>query len=144
MPCRLLTLLVLGTSLAPQIPDHTLLHALPLECATPLQARDLVFFQSGARNIPIIKRVIGLPGDRFIVTDGGVLLLNGEPARNSSGERYEFPEARARMLRLYEQGYHGVIPSDAYLVLGEAVHGSTDSSIYGLISRRDILGKVTR
>ena len=46
------------------------------------------------------------------------------------------------MLSLYENDYKGMIPSKAYLILGNLSGGSLDASRFGLIDRSDILGKV--
>ena len=46
------------------------------------------------------------------------------------------------MIDLYVQEFHGRIPPDMYLVMGEDPHGTIDSSRFGLIERAQILGKV--
>jgi type IV secretory pathway protease TraF len=47
-----------------------------------------------------------------------------------------------RVLSLYEKDYKGIIPEDAYLILGNLPQGSLDSSHFGLVGKKDILGKV--
>jgi len=48
------------------------------------------------------------------------------------------------MLSLYERDYKGVIPKNAYLILGNLVEGSLDSSRFGLVGKSDFLGKVVK
>jgi hypothetical protein len=48
-----------------------------------------------------------------------------------------------RLLSLYEKDYKGIIPEDAYLILGNLPQGSLDSSHFGLVGKKDILGKVS-
>jgi signal peptidase I len=100
---------------------------------------------SGDRN-PIIKIVKGLPGDKFHLREiSGIwnIFINGETAKNSKGEPYSLSEGGSKMLSLYERDYKGVIPLDAYLILGNISSGSLDSSRFGLVGKSDILGKVS-
>jgi len=46
------------------------------------------------------------------------------------------------MLSLYEKDYHGVIPENTYLLLGEVTSGSLDSTRFGLIDKSSVLGKI--
>jgi type IV secretory pathway protease TraF len=46
------------------------------------------------------------------------------------------------MLSLYEKDYKGVIPKNAYLLLGNRISGSVDSTTFGLVEKSDIIAKV--
>jgi type IV secretory pathway protease TraF len=46
------------------------------------------------------------------------------------------------MLSLYEKDYKGVIPENAYLLLGNLIFGSLDSTHFGLIDKSGIVAKV--
>ena len=46
------------------------------------------------------------------------------------------------MLSLYEENYKGVIPENAYLILGNLSGGSLDITHFGFVNKKDILGKV--
>lgn len=110
-------------------------------CTGPLKAGDLVIFKNGRNAGPIIKRIHAVPGDGFSITDG-LITVNGDILENSSGQVYRLNVAQSRMLGLYIRDYGGIIPSRAYLVMGEKPHGTLDSTIYGLIDRQDIIGVV--
>jgi len=46
------------------------------------------------------------------------------------------------MLSLYERDYKGVIPENAYLLLGNRASGSVDSTTFGLVDKSGIVAKV--
>ena len=52
---------------------------------------------------------------------------------------YEISESKIRILELYTQNYP-VLPEDTYLILGDKITGSLDSTSFGLIHKDDILG----
>jgi signal peptidase I len=70
--------------------------------------------EAGGGNIPFVKRVIGLPGDRVEVRDG-VTLVNGEEL---IVERARTPD--------YDKRFP-VVPADSLLVLGDNRNESCDS-----------------
>lgn len=69
-------------------------------------------------------------------------MINGAVAKNSQGSPYLFSSQGYKMLSLYEKDYKGVIPENAYLILGNLTCGSIDSARFGLIDKSGILGKV--
>ena len=76
-----------------------------------------------------IKRVIALPGDTIEIKSG-VTYINGkatkEPYVNYLGTRSMPPQT---------------IPADNYFVMGDNRTGSADSRDWGLVPRKDIIGK---
>lgn len=110
----------------------------------PIERGDLVVY--GTQR-PIVKRASAIGGDRFGVTDdhGRLgLTINGKPATTSRGEPYSLDAAGARMLSLYARGYDGTVPPDACLLLSNVPSGGLDSARFGLVARRDLVGKVLR
>ncbi|MFP5309013.1 MAG: signal peptidase I [Actinomycetes bacterium] len=77
-----------------------------------------------------VKRVIGLPGDEVVITDGTVF-VNGQ----AIDEPYVvFPDGRS-------YGPFNV-PADSYFVLGDNRPNSSDSRIsLGYVEREDIVGR---
>lgn len=112
------------------------------DCNTP-NRNDLIIYSHSGREDPLIKIVRGVPGDflGFLETDNGWnILINDKILRNSEGNLYAINKQRYKMLSLYE----GVIPDGAYLILGNLVTGTLDSTQYGLVSVASIIGKAEK
>jgi len=107
---------------------------------------DVALVRFAGDSNPLVKVIKATPGDSFSlprdISCGWNVIVNGQAVRNYQGEKYCISSAGYRMLSLYVQSYNGVIPQDAYLVLGNLVAGSTDSTRFGLTSRGSLLGKV--
>lgn len=85
----------------------------------------------------LIKRVIGLPGDTISIRDN-TLYINGELyVENYLDEGLEYDD-----FELSSLGYD-TIPEDMYLVLGDNREDSLDSREIGLISKDEVIGKVS-
>ncbi|MDP3990767.1 MAG: signal peptidase I [Candidatus Nealsonbacteria bacterium] len=138
--------IVRGGSLDPLIKDGEIVKVFwgYYDC-NDIKRDDVVLYSYAGNEAPLIKIVRGVPGDKFNLwqTDGGWhILINGEVLKNSEGIPYLISGKRYEMLSLYEKDYGGIIPKDAYLIMGNLVSGSIDSTRYGLIDKSDILGKV--
>ena len=83
----------------------------------------------------MIKRVIGLPGD-YIEYKNNTLYINGEMVE----EEYLNDSVITDDFAMTEIGYT-VIPDDMYFVLGDNRGDSLDSRSYGLINKKQIIGK---
>ena len=127
-----------GTSMEPMIKDGRELKFMRkyYECNEP-QRNDIVLYNYAGSKDPLIKRVVGIPGDTFSYVDNKII-INGVEMTNSEGKPYVVESQR---LTLYTTSYP-TIPENAYLILGDNPTGSTDSSVFGLVSKNDILGKV--
>ena len=141
--CSTTTMRVEGGSMSPRIAPGQLIKIQqgPVECLGTLKRGDVVLFHSDSSRVPLIKALRGLPGDKFSVSDGKII-INGSTATNGAGEPYRLSPPRAAMIALYVHDDHGVIPPDTFLVMGENPAGSLDSSRYGLIPQSAIIGKV--
>ena len=85
----------------------------------------------------LIKRVIGLPGDTISIRDM-TLYINGELyVENYLDEGLEYDD-----FELSSLGYD-TIPEDMYLVLGDNREDSLDSREIGLISKDEVISKVS-
>ena len=84
----------------------------------------------------LIKRVIGLPGDKIEYKDN-ILYVNGVAIEES----FLDDDVVTNDFSLSDLGYD-VIPEDMYLVLGDNRGDSLDSRDIGLITKKSILGKV--
>lgn len=85
-------------------------------------------------NDKLVKRVIGLPGDR-VEYKHDTLYINGEEIEES------FIDEKTENFSLKELGYN-VIPEGYYFVVGDNRNNSLDSRYIGLLKKDDIEGKV--
>lgn len=132
-----------GSSMSPLIANGSVVEMVfgDRQCLADIKKRDIVLYNSGADKLPLIKMVKAVAGDSFSV-DQGKIIVNGEILRNSQGLMYNLNKARARVIQMYVNDYKGIIPKNAYLVLGDNTRGTKDSSRFGLVHQNDIIAKM--
>ncbi len=138
---------VRGQSMDPLIPNgRTVSVIVGYYGCNPLVRGDTVAYRYAGNENPIVKRAVGIEGDAFALSDAGRgewhVLINGAPATNSSGVPYRISRKSHDLLSLYVRDYGGKIPHDALFLLGEKTGGTLDSTRFGFVSKRDLLGKV--
>jgi signal peptidase I len=128
---------------------------------TGVERGDVVVFHDPVEdpNIHLVKRVIGLPGDR-IHLHGNRVFVNGQPLKEpyavykpslADGYRDDFPnlstmDARvepAWWIRLRNLVHEGeiTVPQGDYFVLGDNRNESADSRYWGFVPRSYIVGE---
>lgn len=85
----------------------------------------------------LIKRVIGIPGDSISIRNNTLYINGNLYVENYLDEGLEYDD-----FELSSLGYDKV-PEDMYLVLGDNREDSLDSREIGLISKDDVIGKVS-
>ena len=120
----------------------------------------IVFYAPAEPDKHLVKRVIGLPGDRIHLRDG-VVYLNGaaqsEPAVIHSVGNYDpyrdnFPAVPPSeftpvtiewrfSLPGFVQGQELVVPPDSFFAMGDNRDVSLDSRYWGFVPRRNIIGR---
>lgn len=85
----------------------------------------------------IIKRVIGLPGDKVEYRDNKLYINDKEVEEN-----FTHDEETVDFSVLNDLG-HEVIPDDYYFVVGDNRDNSIDSRMIGLVSEKQIMGKTS-
>lgn len=87
----------------------------------------VVFYHNDER---LIKRVIGLPGEKVHIKDN-VIYINGEAISDYDSN-----------VLTDDYNLDITIPEGYYFLLGDNRYGSLDSRIIGLIGKEDIKGKI--
>ncbi|ABZ78724.1 signal peptidase I [Shewanella halifaxensis HAW-EB4] len=118
---------------------------------------EIVVFESKAADKRLIKRVIGLPGDKISLSHE-VLFINGKALDYSlvtSDQREliatENLNGLSHSIRIEKYASDQLssfetvtVPEGHYLVMGDNRRNSADSRVYGFVPRDELKGKATR
>ncbi|MFZ1735883.1 MAG: signal peptidase I [Candidatus Moraniibacteriota bacterium] len=146
-PHSLETRIVRGVSMEPLfLPGDTIKVSFGWYACHIPERDDSVLASFLGNESPILKRIRGIPDDAFgvsILPDGeGIFLVNNETLKNSLGVPYHLPPVRAELWKSYQEQFHGIVPPNSFLIFGEVATGSLDSSQFGFVARKNLLGKV--
>ncbi len=83
-----------------------------------------------------IKRVIGISGDIVMVRDGYVYVNN-----QKVNETYLRDDVRTYGGAFLKEGEPFTVPVDNYIVMGDNRPYSSDSREWGLLKKKDVIGK---
>jgi signal peptidase I len=116
----------------------------------------IVFIHPKDPGMYVVKRVIGIPGDKIHLKDG-VVYRNGQPLnepyllRQGTGDEYRenFPRGEPRgtypewpmQMTPYLRNGELVVPPDNYFGMGDHRDVSLDSRYWGFIPRENIVGR---
>ena len=128
---------VVGNSMYPNLKDEEVLILNKFKYRFTEVARGDIISLKYADTKYLIKRVIGLPGEKVYIKDS-ILYINDEEYQ----ENYISKELKYADFSLQDINYD-VIPEDMFLVLGDNRGDSLDSREIGLINKKDIIGKIS-
>ena len=114
------------------------------------QRWDIVVFKTveeNAQHTTLVKRVVGLPGERIHIADGKVY-VNGqplEPPPSMPSPYYTSPESAFSDMKygILKDDAHAVVPEGCYLLLGDNSAHSRDGRYFGWAPNENILGRVS-
>jgi signal peptidase I len=127
-----------------QINDRLMVDKLSYRFSNPVRG-DMVVFQPPVKlnfKENLIKRVIGLPGDRVEVQNGKVY-VNGKVLTEkyvAQAPTYTWTKTASSDPQFTP---NRVIPEGQYLVLGDNRNNSFDSHYWGFITKEQIVGKAS-
>lgn len=131
---------VKGASMEPNFHDHEylIINEIGYRFGEPKRGDVVVLRYPNDPRQFFIKRVIGLPGERVVVSGGAVTIYNDEhPDGWRLDESAYLPEGRITT------GNEDVtLDSDTYYVFGDNRAASLDSRTFGGVNRKFIVGKV--
>lgn len=88
----------------------------------------------------VIKRVIGLPGERIVISAGTVLVVNNEHQAGYFVDK-DIPIGAIDLNEETEGKVNLVLGKDEVYVLGDNRNHSEDSRLFGPVKTNDIVGK---
>jgi signal peptidase I len=121
----------------------------------------VVFLSPPEAGLYVVKRVIGIPGDRIHLRDG-VVYRNGEkldepyvmhkapdipnPYRDNfpavaASDMYSVTPQWQALLHTYVEGDDLVVPADSYFAMGDNRDVSYDSRFWGFIPAENVIGR---
>ncbi len=128
--------IVSGTSMDPVIQNgqYLIIDEVTYHFHAPERGDVIVFKAPPEPTKYYIKRVIGLPGDTVVLTDGKVTIID---AAHPKG----FTLAEPYLTHLSHDNGTFVVPADQYFVMGDNRSGSYDSRAWGMLPAANIRGR---
>ena len=114
----------------------------------PIAHGDLAVFQYHTNLPPVVRKVVGIPGDEFTTVmdpqQGWTIVINGKTV-GTQGQPYFFGVPSAPPpLALAEKSHQRKLGPREVILLSSFPPGELDSGTMGIISLDDVVGKVIR
>jgi signal peptidase I len=119
--------------------DYLLVDELSYYFREPQRGEVVVFHYPNDESTYFIKRIIGLPGERAVVKDGKVIIINREYPEGKILDEPYLPRDTATTGRPGGKTEFNLL-ANQYLVLGDNRSYSFDSRDWGVLARKEIVG----
>ena len=128
--------LVPSGSMLPTIQKNSVLFCTYIHDVSKVERGQILVFESDELGKILIKRLIGLPGEKIKITDGKVW-INGEEYQS----KYTYSAMATGGIAEQEQ----TLSEDEYFVLCDSRSNTDDSrnSAFGMVKKSQIIGKVS-
>lgn len=127
-----------GDSMQPNFPDgeYLLTDKVTYRLDEPKRGDVIVFKAPTGNGDEFIKRIIGLPGETVSITNGEVYIN-----KELLNEPYLSDEIYTSSASFLSEGKEVTVPEESYLVFGDNRPRSSDSRVFGFITKKDITGR---
>jgi signal peptidase I len=127
---------VTGDSMLPNFADgeHIIAEKISIKYAR-IERGEVVILKHPQHNFLLIKRIIGLPGEKFKISQGNIY-INGKMLEEDYIENGKTP-AYGQL----KENVEVTIPQNYYIALGDNRKNSSDSREWGAINESHIVGK---
>ncbi len=125
---------ITGTSMEPTLDNGEMIIAEKMTSRLDkLKRGDIVVFkQPENKNVFVIKRIVGLPGDTITLTKASVYV-------NGSELNEDYVKTHQILVGTEEENIE--VPLGSYFLMGDNRGNSTDSRKWGPIAQQDVVGK---
>lgn len=114
--------------------DYLIVDELSYRFNEPQRGDVIVFRYPGNESIFYIKRIIGLPGETVSIDRGAVSITREDGTVAALEEPYVIAEDATYTTRT-------IIGPDEYFVMGDNRPRSSDSRVWGLLPKKEIMGR---
>jgi len=127
-----------GASMEPNYHNHEylIIDEISYRLNPPKRGEVVVFKYPENPKEFFIKRIIGLPGERVVITGGDVFIYN---SKNLNGIKIQEPYLEKDLKTA--GNIDTVLDEDEYFVLGDNRNSSLDSRRFGALKKNEIIGK---
>lgn len=133
--------LVSGTSMVPTFSngDYVLTDELTYRIRPPERGEVVVFHEKSDYSTYLIKRVIGLPGERVVINNNTITIYNQQDPKGFTLDESYLPKGTITSGGEYTDV---TLSSSSYMMLGDNRAVSYDSRSWGPLPASDIVGLV--
>lgn len=128
--------------------DYLIVEKVSYTVGQPQRGDVIVFKYPRNPDVNYVKRVIGLPGEKVVIKDGKVQIVNSshpqgltldEPYVNDHEATYIIPNLAGGSSTSDSEF---TVPANDYFVMGDNRQASSDSREWGFLPKEDIIGRV--